>query len=55
MPSTVLVFLALVESILTGTLAENGHNAMAENIDRKARMLFPAFFFIFTAVTFISH
>jgi hypothetical protein len=53
--STVLVFLALAESIVTGTLAENERNAFAENMDRKARIVFPAVFFLFVAYTFISY
>jgi hypothetical protein len=37
------------------TRSENGHNAFAENMDTKARILFPAIFFLFVAFTFISY
>ena len=49
--STVLVFLALVESILTGTLAEYEHNELAEKLDSLARILFPSVFAVFVTIT----
>jgi hypothetical protein len=51
--STVLVFLALVESILTGTLAEYEHNILAEKLDGIARILFPSVFAVFAVLTFL--
>lgn len=51
--STVFVFLALAESVTTGTLADNDHNAFAERLDRIARILFPSVFAIFIVITFL--
>jgi hypothetical protein len=42
--STILVFLALVEVIITAGLAQAGHTARANRLDRTARILFPLLF-----------
>lgn len=44
--STILVFLALVESIMTGSLSASDKDEVAERIDRYSRMVFPAVFLI---------
>jgi hypothetical protein len=51
--STVFVFLALVEAVTTGALADNDHNVFAERLDSIARILFPAVFVIFVTITFL--
>ena len=51
--STVFVFLALVESVTTGALADNDHNVLAERLDNIARILFPSIFAIFIIITFL--
>ena len=51
--STIFVFLALVESVATGALADNEHNAFAERLDSIARIVFPSVFFLFLAITFL--
>ena len=51
--STVIVFLALAESVITGTLADNDHNAFAERLDVIARVAFPSMFFVFVGITFL--
>lgn len=50
--STVFVFLALAESVTTGALADNDHNAFAERLDSISRIVFPSVFFVFLAITF---
>ncbi len=51
--STVFVFLALAEAVMTGTLADSEHNAFAERFDTIARYLFPSAFFVFIGITFL--
>jgi hypothetical protein len=51
--STVFVFLALAESVTTGTLADNEHNIFAEKLDSIARIVFPSVFAVFVVITFL--
>jgi len=51
--STVFVFLALVEAVTTGALADNDHNVFAERLDFIARILFPSAFVAFVTITFL--
>jgi hypothetical protein len=44
--STLLVFLALVEVILTTILARGDHGELARRIDRVCRVAFPAVFLV---------
>jgi hypothetical protein len=51
--STMFVFLALAEAVLTGTLADNAHGHFAEKMDSVARVLFPSAFGVFVLVTLL--
>jgi len=42
--STILVFMALIEVVITSHLSSTGQLALAKRIDRKARWLFPVLF-----------
>ncbi len=44
--STVIVFFTLVQVVLTATLARNDRHALARNIDRRARFVFPLCFVV---------
>jgi hypothetical protein len=52
--STIFVFLALAESVMTGTLADSDHNTIAEKLDGLARILFPSLFTVFALITFLA-
>jgi len=47
--STILVFFAMVEVIMTSTLARSNKDRLARNIDRLARLGFPVFFLLLFA------
>jgi hypothetical protein len=49
--SSLLVFLALVEALVTGRLASTGRAAIAEKIDLASRWLFPG---IYVAIIFVT-
>ena len=51
--STIFVFLALVEAVITGTLADNEHNALAERMDTVAKTVFPPAFAVFALISFL--
>lgn len=51
--STIIVFLSLAESVITGSLADNDHNKLAEKIDTLARALFPPLYAVFVVLTFL--
>jgi hypothetical protein len=51
--STMFVFFALAEAVLTGTLADNDHEHFAEKMDSTARILFPSGFVVFVLVTLL--
>ena len=51
--STILVFLALVEAVVTGALADNEHNVFAERLDSIARVLFPSIYTVFVLITLL--
>lgn len=50
--SQVLVFLALVQSIISGTLAVSGKQTLARRLDRWARFIFPASFVVVLLIAF---
>ena len=50
--STVLVFLALVEVVMTSGLAHAGREQMAQRVDTVAKALFPAVFVLLVAAVF---
>ncbi len=50
--SQVLVFLALIESIASGTLAAAGKQALAKKLDRLSRWASPAAFFVVLLIAF---
>ena len=49
--SSLLVFLALVEALITGRLAATGRAATAERLDRASRWLFPVAYLVIILVT----
>jgi hypothetical protein len=51
--STILVFLALLESLLTGYLVTQDRSSLAMQTDRVCRVLFPISFAIIAAVVFV--
>jgi hypothetical protein len=51
--STVLVFLALVEAVATGSLADRSQERLAQRIDVAARVAFPASFLVLMALAFL--
>ena len=51
--ATVLVFLSLVEVVITSRLAKHGKLAKAQKIDKLSRVIFPTFFLISVFVTLI--
>lgn len=51
--STVFVFLALTEAVMTGTLADSRHNTFAERLDNIARIVFPLAFVVFVTIAFL--
>lgn len=51
--STVLVFLSLIEVMLTTKFANRNRLALAQAIDRRCRWIFPLVFVVGTAVTFL--
>lgn len=50
--STILVFLALVESIITGSLSASDKNRLAKRIDMYSRIIFPVVFVIVILYSF---
>ena len=48
-----LVFMALLEAVLTSTLARYENDALALRIDRWSRRLFPAGFVVIIVFTFV--
>ena len=52
MASTVLVFLSLLEVVLTSRLASTGSHERAATIDRWARFVFPAAFVVVLFASF---
>lgn len=51
--STVLVFLALIEVVITAHLFSTGRQALADSIDQTARWVFPGLFFSTLAYSFL--
>lgn len=51
--SIVLVFLALVEAVMTSTLAGSGKKELSQRIDRWARVVFPALFLTNLVLAFL--
>lgn len=49
--STLLIFLALGEAVLTGRLARRDQHDVAMRIDRIARFVYPVLFIALAAVT----
>jgi len=50
--STIMVFLALVESIMTGSLSASDNNELAKKIDWYSRIIFPVVFLIIIFYSF---
>jgi hypothetical protein len=50
--STILVFMALIESITTNYLTTIGRESLALRLDRHCSWLFPAVFFVFALIVF---
>jgi hypothetical protein len=53
--STVLVFLSLIEVMVTTKLANRNRTELARAIDRRCRWIFPLVFAIATTLTFLIH
>ena len=51
--STLLIFMALVESVTTGSLSVNGRVELAERIDFYSRFVFPSAFIIIVIYSFL--
>ncbi|MDH3519928.1 MAG: hypothetical protein OEM49_05665 [Myxococcales bacterium] len=49
---TILVFLALVESVLTSALADRGRRDLAKRIDRCSRLGFPTVLILLVLIAF---
>jgi hypothetical protein len=44
--STLTVFVALIQAVISSILAQKNRVTLAENIDRKCRVIFPMVFFV---------
>jgi hypothetical protein len=53
--SYVVVFLTLVETIVSNTLFHNGQSEWSDRLDRISRVLFPLVFFVPTALLLLFH
>jgi hypothetical protein len=51
--SSILVFLALVEAITTGTMASAGNIKSAERLDRASRWIFPGAYLVIVFLTLV--
>ena len=49
--SSILIFIALVETVATSVLAERGRNGLAMHIDRWSKILFPVMLILVTMLT----
>jgi hypothetical protein len=50
--SLILVFLALVEAVTSGTIAAKGKHALAQRLDRWSRVVFPTSFVLLLIIAF---
>jgi hypothetical protein len=52
--SNILVFLALLEAVMSSAIARNNKEKTAQNLDRHSRYLFPILYAIILLITFLS-